>query len=87
MTKDEIMALMNKRIEDAKTQSKIFVGNDRSMEDWKVTIDDELLCDSKHYDTFEYCVSLMAYNAYDDKGKQIEGKSAKFIKKEYDNIK
>ena len=28
MTKDEIMALINKRIEDAETQSKIFVGND-----------------------------------------------------------
>ena len=27
MTKDEIMALINKRIEDAETQSKIFVGN------------------------------------------------------------
>lgn len=28
MTKDEIMALINKRIDDAETQSKIFVGND-----------------------------------------------------------
>lgn len=28
MTKDEIMALINKRIKDAETQSKIFVGND-----------------------------------------------------------
>ena len=28
MTKDEIIALINKRIDDAETQSKIFVGND-----------------------------------------------------------
>ena len=28
MTKDEIMALINKRIEDAKHEAKIFVGND-----------------------------------------------------------
>lgn len=57
------------------------------MEDWKVSInDEELLYDSKHYDTFEYSVSLMVYNAYDDKGNKIEGKSVKFIKKEYDII-
>jgi hypothetical protein len=28
MTKDEIMVLINKRIEDAKHEAKIFVGND-----------------------------------------------------------
>lgn len=57
-------------------------------EEWMVTIDDdELLYDSKHYDTFEYSVNLMAYNAYDDKGNKIEGESVKFIKKEYDSIK
>jgi hypothetical protein len=28
MTKDEIMALINKRIEDAKYEAMIFVGND-----------------------------------------------------------
>ena len=28
MTKDEIMALINKRIEDAEHEAKIFVGND-----------------------------------------------------------
>lgn len=53
----------------------------------KVDKDEELLYDSKHYDTFEYRVNLMAYNAYDDKGNKIEGESVKFIKKEYDSIK
>lgn len=53
-----------------------------------VTIDDdELLYDSKHYDTFEYSVNLMAYNAYDDKGNKIEGEYITLTKKEYDNIK
>ena len=28
MTKDDIIVLINKRIDDAETQSKIFVGND-----------------------------------------------------------
>lgn len=28
MTKDEIMALINKRIKDAENEAKIFVGND-----------------------------------------------------------
>lgn len=28
MTKDEIMALINRRIEDAEREAKIFVGND-----------------------------------------------------------
>ena len=28
MTKDEIMALINKRIEDTKHEAKLFVGND-----------------------------------------------------------
>ena len=28
MTKDEIMALINKRIDDAKHEAKLFVGND-----------------------------------------------------------
>lgn len=51
MTKDEVMALIERKIKNAKIESKIFVGNDRSVEDWKVTIDDELLCDSKHYET------------------------------------
>lgn len=29
MTKDEIMALINKRIDDTKHEAKLFVGNDR----------------------------------------------------------
>lgn len=57
------------------------------MEDWKVSInDEELLYDSKYNETIEFTVSLDHFNAYDDKGNKIEGKSVKFIKKEYDII-
>ena len=56
------------------------------MEEWGITIDDEeLLYDSKYNETIEYTVSLDYFNAYDDKGNKIEGRSVKFIKKEYDN--
>lgn len=56
------------------------------MEEWGITIDDEeLLYDSKYNETIEYSVSLDYFNAYDDKGNKIEGRSVKFIKKEYDN--
>lgn len=57
------------------------------MEDWKVSInDEELLYDSKYNETIEFTVSLDYFNAYDDKGNKIEGKSVKFIKKKYDII-
>lgn len=56
------------------------------MGDWKVSInDEELLYDSKYNETIEYTISLDYFNAYDDKGNKIEGKSVKFIKKEYDS--
>ena len=54
-------------------------------EDWKVFIDDELLCDSKHYETCGITYHLDAYNAYDDKGNKIEGEYITLTKKEYDN--
>ena len=57
------------------------------VEDWKVIIDDELLCDSKHYETCGITYHLDAYNAYDDKGNKIEGEYITLMKKEYDNIK
>ena len=87
MTKDEVMALIEIKINNAKIESKIFVGNDRSMEDWKVTIYDELLCDSKHYETCGITYHLDEYNAYYDKGNKIEGEYITLTKKEYDNIK
>ncbi len=53
---------------------------------WKVTIDDELLCDSKHYENVGFTFDLKSYNAYDDKGNEIEGDYITLTKKEYDNI-
>ena len=56
------------------------------MEDWKVTIDDELLYDSKHYEHVGFTFYLKSYNAYDDKGNKIDGDYITLTKKEYDNI-
>lgn len=54
-------------------------------EDWKVFIDDELLCDSKHYESVGFTFDFKSYNAYDDKGNKIEGEYITLTKKEYDN--
>lgn len=54
-------------------------------EDWKVVIDDELICDSKHYENVGFTVDLKQYNAYDDKGNKIDGEYITLIKEEYDN--
>lgn len=79
--------LANEGVEWSEDSMKLEPAKVAKDEEWMVTIDDdELLYDSKHYDTFEYSVNLMAYNAYDDKGNKIEGKYVKFIKKEYDII-
>lgn len=52
----------------------------------EVFYDDELLCDSKHYDNVGFTFDLKSYNAYDDKGNKIEGEYITLMKKEYDNI-
>ena len=57
-----------------------------SNDDWKVFIDDELICDSKQYDKVGFTFDLKSYNAYDDKGNKIEGEYIILMKKEYDNI-
>lgn len=49
------------------------------MEEWGITFDnEELLYDSKYNETIEYTVSLDYFNAYDDKGNKIEGRSVKY---------
>ena len=56
-----------------------------SNNDWKGVIDDELICDSKHYENVCFTFDLKSYKAYDDKGNKIEGKYIELIIKEYDN--
>lgn len=53
--------------------------------DWKVVIDDGLICDSMHYENVGFTFDLKSYNAYDDKGNKIEGECITLTKKEYDN--
>ena len=55
-------------------------------EGWEVFYDDELLCDSKHYENVGFTFDLKSYNDYDDKGNKIEGEYITLTKKEYDNI-
>ena len=55
-------------------------------EGWEVFYDDELLCDSKHYENVGFTFDLKSYNAYDDKGNKIEGEYITLTKQEYDNI-
>lgn len=54
-------------------------------EGWEVFYDDELLCDSKHYENVGFTFDLKSYNAYDDRGNKIEGEYITLTKKEYDN--
>lgn len=56
-----------------------------SNNDWKVVIDDELICDSKNYENVGFTFYLKSYNAYDDKGNKIEGEYITLTKKEYGN--
>ena len=60
--------------------------NDNSMKLNNVKVVKEEESVSIKDDTYEHYLSLMHYNAYDDKGNKIEGEYITLMKKEYDNI-
>lgn len=62
--------------------------NDNSMKlnNVKVVKEEESMVSIKD-DTCNHCLSLMHYNAYDDKGNKIEGEYITLSKKEYDSTR